>query len=72
MLINHQQLSFDIFTVGIIFFLIVQTLFLSCCIYIYINSQKLSDVSPVDTHCGHFCAAVLVELVATCLATETI
>lgn len=34
--------------------------------------QKLSDVSPVYTHCGHFCAAVLMELVATRLAPETI
>lgn len=36
------------------------------------NSQELSDVAPVHAHGGHFGAAVLVELVAARLATESV
>lgn len=34
--------------------------------------QELSDIAPIHAHRGHFGAAVLVELVATRLATESI
>lgn len=34
--------------------------------------QELSDIAPVHTHRGHFGAAMLMEFVAACLATETI
>lgn len=34
------------------------------------DSQELPDVAPVDTHGGDFGAAVLVEFVATRLASE--
>lgn len=34
--------------------------------------QELSDIAPVHTHGGHFGAAMLVELVAARLATETV
>lgn len=36
------------------------------------NLQELPDIAPVHTHRGHFGAAVFMEFVATCLATETI
>lgn len=34
--------------------------------------QELSDITPIHTHRGHFGAAVLVELVAARLATESV
>lgn len=34
--------------------------------------QELSDIAPVHAHCGHFGATMLMEFVATRLATETI
>lgn len=36
------------------------------------DSQELPDIAPVHTHRGHFGAAVLVEFVATRLATEAV
>lgn len=34
--------------------------------------QELSNIAPVHTHSGHFGAAMLMEFVATSLATESI
>lgn len=36
------------------------------------EQQELTDVVPVNTHGGHFGTAVLMELIATSLASEAI
>lgn len=45
---------------------------MTSCLNAFIYLQELPDIDPVHTHCGHFGATMLMEFVATCLATETI